>query len=60
MSEELKAIDIIQDAIVVYREGLKELFDAIYITDESVITGRIIKTNDCKVFVEGGGIPNSR
>lgn len=55
--ERLKAIEIIQDAIVVYKDGLKELFDAIYITDESLITGRIVNVDDLRVFVEEGGIP---
>ncbi|MGC9308316.1 MAG: hypothetical protein ACP5FL_06020 [Thermoplasmatota archaeon] len=50
-------VDIIADAIVVYKDGKKELFDAIYVTDTRVSTGHIVTTGDHAEFIEGGGIP---
>ena len=50
-------IDIIEDAIVVYRDGKKELFDAIYVTKTRVSTGHIITAKGHHEFIEGGGIP---
>jgi hypothetical protein len=50
-------VDIIADAIVVYKDGKKELFDAIYVTKTRVSTGHIATTEDHAEFIEGGGIP---
>ena len=61
-----KTIKILENAMVIYKEGDRELFDAILITDKEVIIGRIFRIDKkrkckeitcCEVFVESGGIP---
>ena len=53
----LMSIEVIEHPIVVYNDGKRELFNAIYITDCNVLTGNIVRDGDCEVFVGNGGIP---
>jgi len=48
------SIEIIQNVIVVYINGEKELFEAICKKENKIFTGRIIN----RTFIEGGFIPN--
>ena len=46
-------IEVVKDAIVIYNDGDKKLFDAIHITDKGVFTGhtlKIGKTESCTVI----------
>lgn len=60
-----ETIEIIKDAMVIYWDGEKELFDAIRITDKGVVIGRILKVDkkervcvNChEMFVESGFVP---
>jgi len=38
-------IEILENATIVYTDGVKERFDAIYMTEKMAITGRIFKIN---------------
>ena len=49
-----ETIEILQNVIVIYINGDREHYDAIYKTEKGVYTGYIL--ND-KSFVEGGFIP---
>jgi hypothetical protein len=53
----LTSIEVIEYPIVLYKDGKRELFDAIFITNSNVITGNIVKDGDNEVFVGTGGIP---
>ena len=50
-----KKMEILENVIIIYTNENKDFFQAVQITKDGVITGRIIK--DCK-FVSGGYIPN--
>ncbi len=52
----LETIEILENAIVIFDNGDKELFDAIQITNNEVIFGRILNKDG---FVEGGCIPKN-
>jgi len=39
-------IEVLEKATVVYTDGNKKLFDAIYITDKGVLFGRILKIDN--------------
>jgi hypothetical protein len=52
--EPLEMIEILENAIVIFKDELKRIVDAIQITDEGVVTGFILNR---EVFVEGGFIP---
>ena len=54
------AIQVLEDPIVEYKNGSKELFGALYITDTLTLTGRIIEEDDHTIFVAEGGIPQHR
>ena len=47
-------IEILENAIVIFKDEVKRVVDAIQITDEGVVTGFILNR---EVFVEGGFIP---
>ena len=49
-------IEILENATIVYIDGVKEHFDAIHITDKKVITGRLFKKEKTKIFKEYGFI----
>jgi len=49
-------IEILENATIIYTDGVKEHFDAIHLTDKKVITGRILKTKNSKIFKEYGFI----
>jgi hypothetical protein len=53
----LTSIEVIENPIVIYKDGKKELFNAIYITDGNIIIGNIVNDGDNEVFVRTGGIP---
>ncbi len=52
----LKKIAILEDAVVVYSSGEREILKAINVSNNGVFTGHLI--NHCE-FVEGGGIPKN-
>ena len=57
-NEELETIEIFQDAIVIYKDGLKELHDVLYIQNNMIFTGHILRDDyDNELFVCSGGIP---
>jgi len=49
-------IEVMENATIVYTDGVKERFEAVYLTDKRVITGRIFKTNGIDEFKECGFI----
>ena len=49
----LETIEVFEDAIVIFNDGTKQLFDVIHITDKEVVVGRILNH---EVFVKCGGI----
>ena len=49
-----KKIEILEDAVVVYDSGEKEILNAINISENGVFTGRVVNHYE---FVEGGSIP---
>jgi hypothetical protein len=55
--EKFEKINILENAIIIFKGKLKRLFDAIQITNEGVITGFILNK---EVFVENGFIPEHK
>ena len=51
-----KKIEILEDAVVIYTNGERELVNAICINDKGIFTGHMINKNK---FMEGGGIPKN-
>ena len=51
-----KKIEILENAVVVYNSGEKQIINAINISDRGVFTGHLINH---KEFVECGGIPKN-
>jgi len=49
-------IEVMENATIVYTDGVKERFEAVYLTDKRVVTGRIYKTNGTEEFKEHGFI----
>ena len=49
-------IEILVDATIVYIDGVKERFDAVQLTPEKAIIGRIFREGDKEEFVESGFI----
>ena len=49
-------IEVLENATIVYIDGVKERFDALCITAERVITGRILKENGSEEFKDCGFI----
>ena len=49
-------IEVLENATIVYTDGVKEQFEAVYLTDKRVITGRIFKSNGTEEFKECGFI----
>lgn len=45
-------IEIFKNATIVYTDGVKERFDAIYMTEKMAIIGRIFKINGTELFKE--------
>lgn len=56
-SDSYMSIHVVMDPIVVYRDGSKEFFDAIYVTGKNLYIGHVIKSEEKSIFVEEGGIP---
>jgi hypothetical protein len=52
--ENRKKIEILVDAIVEFKNGEREIIEAINVRDTIIITGHMINDNE---FMEGGGIP---
>jgi len=57
MKENSEVIEIIQNATVIYSDGVKEQFEAIRLIDKGIIIGRIIDGEfvDCG-FISKGNI----
>jgi hypothetical protein len=51
-----KKIEIIQDAVVIYKDGERESISAIDVSKRGVFTGHIISKDE---YMEGGGIPKN-
>lgn len=51
---------VIENAIVLQKNGEKQIYDAIQITKKGIITGRIKKNDAQEVFEDQGFIPNSQ
>lgn len=49
-------VEILENATIVYTDGVKEQFDAIRMTAKKVITGRIFKLGKKEEFKECGFI----
>lgn len=49
-------IEILENATIVYIDGVKERFDAVRLTDKMAITGRIFNKDGKEEFVENGFI----
>jgi len=50
-------VEIMENVTIVYIDGVKERFDAICLTANKVITGRIFEINGSEKFKEHGFIP---
>ena len=49
-------IEVLENATIVYTDGIKERFDAVRLTAKKVITGRIHRRNGTEEFKEFGFI----
>jgi hypothetical protein len=49
-------IEVMENATIVYTDGVKERYEAVYLTDKRVIMGRIYKSNGTDEFREYGFI----
>ncbi len=50
-------IEILEQATVIYTDGVKEIFDTIRLTDKGVVIGHISSCNDdCDEFIDCGFI----
>jgi hypothetical protein len=49
-------VEILENATVVYIDGVKERFDAIQLTEDKAITGRLFITNGKEKFMQNGFI----
>ena len=49
-------IEVLENATIVYTDGVKEQFEAVYLTDKRAVIGRIFKTNGSEEFKECGFI----
>jgi hypothetical protein len=47
-------IEILENATIVYTDGVKEHFDAIHVTEDKVVTGRILNKNRKIIFKKYG------
>ena len=56
MLRRFKMVEILENATIVYKDGVKEQFEAICLTDKKVITGRIFKEGKKEEFVDYGFI----
>jgi hypothetical protein len=52
--------NIIENATILQKSGVKQIYDAIYITKKGVYTGRIITTNEEEVFEDHEFIPRDQ
>jgi hypothetical protein len=53
--------NIIENATILHKNGLKQIYDAIYITKKGIYTGCIItKNEDREVFEDHGFIPRDQ
>lgn len=58
-NETYEIVEIFENVTIIYNDGIREVFDAIYQNNNAVYTGTILKINNHEVFVEGGGIPKN-
>lgn len=49
-------IEILENATIVYNDGVKEQFEAVCLANNKVITGRILKEGKKEKFVDYGFI----
>jgi hypothetical protein len=49
-------IEVLENATIVYTDGVKERYDAIHMTEKMAIIGRIFKINGTELFKECGFI----
>ena len=49
-------IEVLENATIVYTDGIKERFDAIRLSTKNVITGRILRKNGTEEFKQCGFI----
>ena len=56
MVKNKEKIEVFENVRIIYNDGKKDYFEAIYISNKGVFTGRIIKGNK---FVNGGFIPKN-
>jgi hypothetical protein len=53
--------NIVENATIQHKNGLKQIYDAIYITKKGIYTGRIIKKSENEgVFDDYGFIPRDQ
>jgi hypothetical protein len=57
--EQYVKIQVLEYPIVEFENKKKELYDALYITDNNILTGHIIEDDDNSIFVVEGGIPRN-
>jgi hypothetical protein len=50
-------IEVLLNATIVYNDGVKERYDAIYLTKKMIVTGRIFTNGDKEKFQKFGFIP---
>ena len=58
LNNNVEIVDIIQNAIIIYTDGISEFFDAIRVTDKGVIIGRILEKDKTEEFIDCGFISN--
>jgi hypothetical protein len=56
MGRNPEKIEILENVIIIYSNGKKDIFEAIHITDEGIHIGRIINNYE---FLKGGFIPKN-
>jgi hypothetical protein len=49
-------IEVMENATIVYTDGVREQFEAVYLTDKRLVTGRIFKINGREQFKQHGFI----
>lgn len=52
-------IEILVNATVVYVDGIKERFDAVHLTNDKAVTGRVFNINGKEKFMQNGYISRS-
>ena len=49
-------IEILVNATVIYVDGIKERFDAVHLTSDKAVTGRVFKIDGKEKFMQNGYI----